>query len=42
MGPERMTHNEIFLAIKRALNPNAADTTALRDSEVSERYVSAR
>ena len=42
MGPERMTHNEIFLEIKRALNPNAADTTALRDSEVSERYVSAR
>ncbi len=41
MGPERMTHNELFLEIKRALNPNAADTTVLKDSELTERYVSA-
>jgi hypothetical protein len=42
MGPERMTYDQIFLEIKRALNPNAADTTVLRDSELTERYVSAR
>jgi hypothetical protein len=42
MGSERMTHNELFLEIKRALNPNAADTTVLKDSELTERYVSAR
>ncbi len=42
MGPERMTHHELFLEIKRALSPNAADTAPLRDSDLSERYVSTR
>ncbi len=42
MGPERMTHDELFLEIKRAMEPYAGDTTPLRDSSLSERYVSAR
>jgi hypothetical protein len=42
MGRERMTHDQIFLEIKRALNPNAADTTVLRDSELTALRVRAR
>lgn len=42
MGPERMTHDELFLEIKRALNPQAADPTILRDSDLTQRYVSPR
>ena len=42
MGPERMTHQELFLEIKRALNPQAPDTTGPRDIDLAERYVSPR
>jgi len=42
MGPERMTHEELFLEIKRALNPSAPDTARLRDCDAEQRYLSAR
>jgi hypothetical protein len=42
MGPERMTHDELFLEIKRALYPPAADVAPLRKGDLASRYVSAR
>jgi hypothetical protein len=42
MGPERMSHDELFLEIKRALNPTQPDASRLRNFDLSERYVSAR
>ncbi|HUZ95360.1 MAG TPA: hypothetical protein VMU57_10640 [Edaphobacter sp.] len=42
MGPERMTDEELFLEIKRALNPSAPDTARLRDCAAEERYISVR
>ena len=42
MGPDRMTHEELFLEIKRAMNPLLPDQTRLRPSDLGERYVSAR
>ena len=42
MGPERMTHDELFLEIKRALYPPAADVAPLRKCDLASRYVSAR
>ena len=40
--PERMTDEELFLEVKRALNPIAPDTRPISDSLESPRYVSAR
>ena len=42
MGPERMTHAEIFLEIKRAMEPYGGEITPLRETSLSERYISAR
>jgi len=42
MNIERMTHNDLFVGIKRALNPLANDTRPYRPSEASLVYESAR
>src|SRR5215469_10493140 len=42
MKMERMTHNDIFLEVKRALNPLANDIRPFRPSEASLVYESAR
>ena len=42
MNPERMSHGELFLEIKRALNPKAPDSTLHRNSDLNARYVSPR
>src|SRR5215472_4863040 len=42
LGPERMTHGEIFLEIKRALSPMDPDPTPLKENVVETRDVSAR
>ena len=42
LGPERMTHAELFVEVKRALSPIEPDATKLRDCDGAERYVSAR
>src|SRR5919201_1604054 len=42
MKIERMTHNDLFLELKRALNPLANDISAYRPPEKSLLYESAR
>lgn len=42
MGPERMTHGELFLDLKRAMNPLQPDETKLRANNLGERYISTR
>lgn len=42
MTPQRMTHDDLFLEIKRALFPTEPDTARLRQFPLSERLVSAR
>lgn len=42
VGPERMTHDEMFLEVKRAINPLFPDTKPLVDYQSSIRYVSPR
>ena len=42
LAPERMTHEEIFLEIKRALSPMDPDTTRLKANAAETEYVSAR
>ena len=42
LGPERMTHQELFLEIKRALNPLDSDSVPLRPGLLETRYRSAR
>ena len=42
LAPERMTHEEIFLEIKRALSPMDPDTTRLKTNAAETEYISAR
>lgn len=42
LGPERMTHQELFLEIKRALSPMDPDTAPLKANPAEIRYISAR
>ncbi len=42
LGPERITHQEFFLEIKRALSPMDPDTTPLKANTCETRYISAR
>ncbi len=42
MSPQRMSHEALFLEIKRAMFPTEPDTAKLRNLPLSERYVSAR
>lgn len=42
MRPRRMSHEELFLEIKRALFPTEPDTSPLRDFPLAVRYISAR
>ena len=42
MGPERMSHDELFLDLKRAMNPLLPDEVKLRANNLGERYISAR
>ena len=42
LGPERMSHEEIFLEIKRALSPMDPDTTRLKANAAETEYISAR
>jgi hypothetical protein len=42
LGPERMTDQELFLEIKRALNPLDPDTTPLKDHLAATREIPAR
>ncbi len=42
MGPERMTHGELFLDLKRAMNPLLPDESKLRANHRGERYISTR
>lgn len=42
LGPERMTDQELFLEIKRALNPLDPDTTPLKDHPTATREIPAR
>ncbi len=42
LSPMRMTHDDLFLEIKRALNPIAPDTAPLRNTPDYSRYLSAR
>ena len=42
LGPERMTHDELFLEIKRALSPLDPDPTPLKDNMAAVRETSAR
>jgi hypothetical protein len=42
LAPERMTHEEIFIEIKRALNPMDPDTTRLKANAAEIEYISAR
>ena len=42
LGPERMSHGEIFLEIKRAFNPMAPDRTPLKENLAETREISAR
>ena len=42
MRPRRMTHEELFIEIKRALFPIEPDTCPLKDFPLADRYVSAR
>ena len=42
VGPDRMTHGEIFLEIKRAIQPVETDRVPLRDGGLGTRYLSAR
>jgi hypothetical protein len=42
LGPERMTHDDLFLEIKRALSPLDPDPTPLKDNVASVREISAR
>src|ERR1019366_8537105 len=42
LGPERMTHLELFLEVKRALSPMDPDTVPLKANTCETRYISAR
>ena len=42
LAPERMTHQEMFLEIKRAMNPMDPDPTPLKESPTETSYISAR
>lgn len=42
MRPERMSHEELFLDLKRAMNPLLPDAVKLRHNNLGERYISAR
>jgi len=42
LGPERMTHQEMFLEIKRAMNPLHPDLTPFKERVEETSYVSAR
>ena len=42
MRPKRMTHEDLFLEIKRSLFPTEPDTCPLRTFPLADRYVSAR
>ena len=42
MGPERMSHEELFLDLKRAMNPLLPDGTGQKPTISGERYISAR
>jgi hypothetical protein len=42
LGPERMMHDELFLEIKRALNPLHPDTAPLRSLPLATREISPR
>jgi hypothetical protein len=42
MNPRRMSHEELFIEIKRALFPTEPDTAPLRAFPLAERYISAR
>ncbi len=42
LGPERMTHQEMFLEIKRAMNPLDPDPTPFKERAAETSYVSAR
>jgi hypothetical protein len=42
LGPERMTHKELFLEIKRALSPMDPDPTPLKEHIAVTREISAR
>jgi hypothetical protein len=42
LGPERMTDQELFLEIKRALNPLDPDTTPLKEHPAATREIPAR
>ena len=42
MGPERMSHDELFLDVKRSMNPLMPDAVELRSNNLGERYISAQ
>jgi TraG P-loop domain len=42
LGPERMTHQQIFLEIKRSLSPMDPDLTPLKEHSANTREISAR
>ena len=42
MHPERMTEGELFLEVKRALDPQSPDVNPLRADLLATRYISAR
>jgi len=42
LDPERMTHQEMFLEIKRAMNPMDPDPTPLKEDPAETSYISAR
>jgi hypothetical protein len=42
LGPERMTHDDLFLEIKRALSPLDPDPIPLKDNVAAVREISAR
>ncbi len=42
LGPERMSHREFFLEVKRSFNPQMPDMVGLRRDKPATRYISAR